>query len=115
AKCLEELGHQVIRLQERDTNIEEIERNIKGCDFLLFAKFRINNNPKEVEEFLHDMKITYPILYDLEQRVSQQYAVKEMPSSFIIDRDGNIRHEHVGYQPSFAKLYEQEIQRLVGQ
>ncbi|MBV1880851.1 MAG: TlpA family protein disulfide reductase [Pseudomonadales bacterium] len=77
----------------------------------------INNdtNRREVEEFLHDTKITYAILFDPKQETSKKYKVKEMPSTFIIDRDGNIRHEHKGYQPGFALLYEQEIRELLTQ
>ncbi len=56
AKCLEELDATVIRLQERETNLDEIRRNMESCDFLLFSKLRINNTPKEIKEFMD----TYP-------------------------------------------------------
>ena len=59
AKCLEELGHIVYRLQEKKTNIEEITSVIEQiqADFLLYAKLRIKNNYNEIRDFLDNLKI----------------------------------------------------------
>jgi len=59
AKCLEELGHIVYRLQEKKTNIEEIISVIEQiqADFLLYAKLRIRNNYNEIRDFLESLKV----------------------------------------------------------
>src|SRR3990167_9059896 len=59
AKCLEELGHIVYRLQEKKTDIEEITSVIEQiqADFLLYAKLRIKNNYNEIRDFLDNLKI----------------------------------------------------------
>ena len=43
ANCLEELGHTVVRIQERETNPDQLNMLIRNekFDFLLFAKLRI--------------------------------------------------------------------------
>jgi hypothetical protein len=61
ANCLEELGHKVFRLEERSplTDINKIKSVIQReqCNMLLFAKLRINNTPKEIQEFLQNLEI----------------------------------------------------------
>lgn len=41
AKCLEELGHEVVRINEFDTSLGEIDKQLDGAAFLLYAKFRV--------------------------------------------------------------------------
>jgi len=40
----------------------------------------------------------FDIAYDPEGNVAQAYEVKGMPSSYLIDRDGNIVYEHLGFR-----------------
>ena len=59
AKCLENKGFIIHRLQEKETNIDEIIAVIEqfNCKFLLYAKFRIKNTPNEIRDFLQKLKI----------------------------------------------------------
>ncbi|MCG8066338.1 MAG: TlpA family protein disulfide reductase, partial [Candidatus Thiodiazotropha taylori] len=43
----------------------------------------------------------------------KQYQVKAMPSTFMVDRDGNIRHLHQGYKPGYEDDYQQQIRALL--
>jgi len=56
AESLEELGHQVTKINEWDVKTEELEGILKRekFDFLLFAKLRVKGN---VREFLEKVKI----------------------------------------------------------
>lgn len=58
AKSLEELGHTVIRLPEKDTSLIRITNVIgqEKPDFLLFAKFRVGEYGEKAE-FLKALKI----------------------------------------------------------
>ena len=44
-----------------------------------------------VRKFIESYKITYPILIDMDGKVSDAYNVFGIPSSFVIDREGIIR------------------------
>lgn len=59
ASSFEELGHEVIKLNESDTNLKKIEDVLEkdGPDFLLFAKFRIHDNEKDKLNFLKKLNI----------------------------------------------------------
>jgi len=90
----------------------ELQEKFKNDRFVVLG-ITIDTNHREVEQFLHDMLVTYPILFDEGQVLSEQFEVKAMPSSFILDRDGIIRFEHIGFKPNYAELYIQEIQKLI--
>ena len=43
--------------------------------------------------------MTFPVLFDKENKVSKMYDVNAMPSTVFIDRKGNVRSLHRGYKP----------------
>jgi peroxiredoxin len=36
-----------------------------------------------------------------------------MPTTVLIDRDGNVRYLHKGYKPGYEQDYEQQIKELI--
>ncbi|MCG7905863.1 MAG: TlpA family protein disulfide reductase, partial [Candidatus Thiodiazotropha taylori] len=65
------------------------------------------------QKMLKEIPVDFPILYDSSNKVSKQYQVKAMPSTFMVDRDGNIRHLHQGYKPGYEDDYQQQIRALL--
>ena len=55
------------------------------------------------------------VLFDPKGQSPQAFGVRGMPSSFIIDRVGNIRFTHMGYTANVAEQYRQEIARLLSE
>ncbi len=43
----------------------------------------------------------------------EEAHVQAMPTTVMIDRDGNARYLHYGYQPGYEDEYEQQIRELV--
>ena len=51
----------------------------------------------EIVEFLNYLNIDYPVGYgDSESKIEQDYSIVGLPSTFIIDREGNIRYRWLG-------------------
>jgi cytochrome c biogenesis protein CcmG, thiol:disulfide interchange protein DsbE len=50
-----------------------------------------------IEAFIAEHDITYPILLASPQVVRAYGGVKALPESFLVDRDGIVRHRVVGY------------------
>jgi thiol-disulfide isomerase/thioredoxin len=50
----------------------------------------------KVTPFVERMGISYPILLDLNAKVSEQYKVILLPTTFFIDEEGMIRFRHYG-------------------
>ena len=65
-----------------------------------------------VEEFLRERGITYPVAMANGEIVNAYGGARVLPTSFLIDRDGLIRHEVRGYFSEVA--LRQAVGRLVG-
>lgn len=65
------------------------------------------------EKILKDIPVTFAILLDDTGSVSSSFNVSAMPTSVLIDRDGNMRYLHKGYKPGYEQEYETEIKELL--
>ena len=57
--------------------------------------------------------VTFPVLFDKENKVSKLYDVNAMPSTVFIDRKGNVRYLHHGYKPGDESEYLNQIRALL--
>lgn len=64
-------------------------------------------------KLLKDIPVTFPVLLDNTGVVSTSYNVSAMPTTVIIDRDGNMRYLHKGYKPGYEQDYEKQIKELI--
>jgi peroxiredoxin len=53
--------------------------------------------PDEVADYLKQQRVTYPVVNDERGWLSEQYRVKAVPASFILDGNGKIRFATRGY------------------
>ena len=56
-----------------------------------------SGKPDEVARFRREQQVSFPVLNDADGRISAAWGVHAVPASFIIDRDGQIRHIEIGY------------------
>jgi len=92
--------------------MDDIYQQYKDLGFTVLA-VNVDENRDEAHRFLDKVPVTYPILYDPESQVSEQYNVQAMPTTVMIDRNGNARFVHYGYKPGHEDDYEQQIRQLV--
>ena len=64
-------------------------------------------------DFLADLNLTFPILFDASNTLSETYQVEAMPTTIIIDRDGLVRYAYKGYKPGYEKKYAKAIKKLI--
>lgn len=65
-----------------------------------------------VNSFMKDYGITYPVFID-DGSASRQYRVMSIPTSFVIDRQGNVRNTHIGLMPDMTNILSGEIEALL--
>jgi len=65
-----------------------------------------------VRSFARSYKINYPILLATPKVVEDYGGIEGIPTTFVIDQQGNIRQKHVGYRP--REVWEKHIQELLG-
>ena len=63
--------------------------------------------------FLKNFPVDFPVLLDHKNQVSQMYNVIAMPTTVVVDRDGNMRYIHKGFKPGDEKKYQKMVKKLV--
>jgi peroxiredoxin len=61
--------------------------------------------------FLIKYPATFTVLTDIEEKCATDFDVKVMPSSYLVDRKGIIRHVHFGFRSGDVE----ELRRLIEQ
>jgi cytochrome c biogenesis protein CcmG, thiol:disulfide interchange protein DsbE len=59
----------------------------------------------QVAPYIERMGLTYPILLDLNAKVSELYKVSLLPSTFFVDKEGMIRFRHFGVMSQDQLVY----------
>jgi peroxiredoxin len=67
----------------------------------------------KIPAFAANYGAKFAIAWDGDKTVAQQYKPDSMPSSFVIDRSGVVRFEHVGFRPGDEVVIEREIKELL--
>lgn len=55
-----------------------------------------NEAQADVQAFVEEIGITFPVLLDPRARVNRAYLINALPTTFIIDAEGIIRAQHIG-------------------
>ena len=92
--------------------LEQLHQRYERLGFTLLG-VNVEENSGDAEHFLKETPVTFPILWDPENRVSQMYDVSAMPSTVLVDRQGNVRYLHHGYQDGYEDAYQDQIRSLV--
>mgnify|MGYP005830844415 CR=1 FL=1 len=84
-------------------------------DKFVVLSVNVDNEREFAEAFLKETPAKFDIFYDPKGTIARQYKIKGMPSSYIIDREGNILSSHVGFTEKKKHLYKQAFDTLLKQ
>lgn len=87
------------------------ERMTKDHDVVVLG-VSVDDEPDDIPRFVADTKVHFPVAWDRGQRVSKLYNPTAMPTSFIIDPDGVVRHVHAGFHPGEDAAIAHEVDEL---
>jgi thiol-disulfide isomerase/thioredoxin len=73
----------------------------------------VEEDPSGAGAYLAETPVSFPILYDSKNEVSELYDVDAMPSTVMVDREGNMRFLHKGYKPGDENEYQNWIRTLI--
>lgn len=68
----------------------------------------------KIKEFANETGVKFPIVWDKEHLTSKDYNPTKMPTSFVLDKEGNIRHTHAGYESGEEDKIAEEVKALLG-
>ena len=92
--------------------LEQMHKKYQPMGFTLVG-INVEEDSSGAEAWLQKTPVTFPILFDRQNRVSKLYNVSGMPSSVLIDRKGNVRYLHRGYKAGDENTYLDHIRALV--
>ena len=92
--------------------LDELYKHYRSLDFTILG-VNVEQDSDNAKSLLKDVSVSFPVLFDNENKVSKLYDVKGMPSTVLVDRDGNIRYVHMGYQPGTEAEYQSQIRTLI--
>ncbi|MES0360305.1 MAG: redoxin domain-containing protein [Anaerolineales bacterium] len=73
---------------------EELSRNSQSKVEILAVNF--DEPPQQVEQFVNEYKLSFPVLLDPGGNVQDLYRVRGYPTTFVVDATGSIQFHHVG-------------------
>ncbi len=76
-------------------SMERLRQKLAGRSFVILG-VNSGENPEEVRSFLPTMKLGFPILLDPESANTRRWKVFALPTSFLIDAQGRVRHSIAG-------------------
>ena len=93
-------------------HLEALHQRYSDLGFTLLG-INVEDNTSGVDKFLKETPITFDVLYDPANEVSAMYDVIAMPSTVMVDREGNLRYMHHGYQSGYEHEYQAQIRALL--
>jgi peroxiredoxin len=92
--------------------LDQLYQRYKPMGFTLLG-VNVEENTAAAKKMLKEAPVSFPILFDRKNQVSELYQVKAMPSTFLVDRDGKLRYLHKGYKPGYENDYQSQIRELI--
>lgn len=86
-----------------------------SADGLLVLAVNEDSERSEAMRFLQQQPAQFAVLYDEAGALAQQYQLMGMPSSFLIDKKGQIRYRHIGFKQADIAGYEAKIRQLLAE
>ncbi len=92
--------------------LEQLYQRYEPLGFTLLG-VNVEENRNDADTFLAETPVSFPVLFDPQNQVSKMYEVSAMPSTVLVDRQGQIRFLHRGYQEGYENEYQNQIRLLV--
>lgn len=92
--------------------LNKIHKKYEPLGFTVLG-VNVEENSDSARAFLADRGVDFPILLDTTNKVSKLYDVVAMPTTVVVDRDGNMRFLHKGYKPGDEAQYRKMVKKLV--
>lgn len=89
--------------------LNEMQRKY-GAAGLQIIGVNLDKERALADAFLAEIPAEFALRFDPAGALAKQFGVQAMPSSFLIDRDGNVLATHFGFKTAETADYEQAIE-----
>ena len=93
--------------------LERLYRQHRDDGFTVVA-VSVDNQRANIDGFFRRHgAVSFPVVHDGSGAVARRYGAPAMPSSYLIDRNGIVRHVHAGFRAQDAAVLEREVRALL--
>ena len=92
--------------------LDELYAQYQPMGFTILG-VNVEEDSTKARKMLGDSPVNFPVLFDNDSEVSKLYNVVAMPSTVLVDRNGNVRYLHQGYKPGYEEAYQQQVRALI--
>lgn len=92
--------------------LDRLSQRYEPAGFTLLG-INVEADSKAADQLLKEIPVSFPVLYDPTSKVSETYKVDAMPSTVLVDCDGNLSYLHRGYKPGDEREYKKRIKSLL--
>ncbi|MEX1994829.1 MAG: TlpA disulfide reductase family protein [Steroidobacteraceae bacterium] len=92
--------------------LDEMYRKYKPMGFTMIG-INVESEKSDAERFLGMRPVSFPILFDPDNKVSGDYGVSAMPTTVLVDRQGRLRWQHRAYKPGDEAKYIEQIRAML--
>ncbi|MEK9711195.1 MAG: TlpA disulfide reductase family protein, partial [Thalassolituus sp.] len=91
--------------------LNELRNELKSDGFEVLA-INVDETKEEARAFLKEVPVDYPTLFD-DADTAATYELRGMPTAYLIDAQGNLHSQHVGFNPKDMPAIREEVRRLL--
>ena len=92
--------------------LDALYRELGDQGFVVLA-VNVDAYQEDADAFLNSHPVSYPTLRDADSTLPKRFAVKGMPTAFLIDRDGRVQHVHEGFRKTDIEPLRRKIMALL--
>jgi cytochrome c biogenesis protein CcmG, thiol:disulfide interchange protein DsbE len=81
---------------------------------LVIVAVNVDTAREDAQRFLKQVPADFKVAYDPKGDVAKEYAIKGMPSSFLIGRDGKVLSAHTGFNYASRDQLDLAVQQALG-
>ena len=92
--------------------LNDLQAHYKKVGFEVVA-INLDQESGDAKDFLQKIPAQFTVAFDPSGKTAEQFHVQGMPSSYLIDRQGNIRSAHIGFREEDRARLEQAVSKLL--
>jgi len=94
--------------------MNKLERDFKNEGLQVIA-VNLDEDINEAYEFLEKVPANFLLAQDKQQKCAKAFELQAMPTSYLIDRQGVVRHVHLGFRSGEVGELQEKIKQLLAE
>lgn len=94
--------------------LDRIHRSYQAAGLVVLG-INVEGTEAPARALIDKIPVSFPVLIDVDQKVSMRYQLETMPSTLLLDRHGVVRYIHGGYKPGDEAEYLEVVKQLIGE